>query len=91
MLTPFQRVCAQVLGLSPQTATAEDVEARMRVEVTRHAMEAGIFRFNPNLLAAFKTGDAAQFAAAAGIPVPAELPTLFTLDARLDLIRRKLS
>lgn len=93
MLTPFQRVCAVMLGMSPATASAEDVDQYMRQEVIRHDMEAGLFRFNKVLLNAYHTGDAETFAAAAGIEVPPapEDITLLTINAKLDLILRKLS
>lgn len=83
-----------MLGLPLDTATAEDVESRMRVEVTRYHMDAGIFRGNPMLLNAYNaaavTQNAEALALAAGIAVPPEPATLQSLAAKLDQVLAKL-
>lgn len=97
MLNAFQRVCACMLGLPLDTATDEDVESRMRVEVTRYHMDAGIFRGNQALLSAYNaaavTQNAEALALAAGITIPPEEPaaaSMQTLATKLNQVLGKL-
>lgn len=85
MLTPFQLVCARLLG-TPLTITPDELASRLHTEVVRLSMHAGIFHDKPDLYLAYTSGDATTLARVAGFEIPQPPVSLETLNAKLDEI-----